>query len=78
VFVAGVQVVDAFGSDDRVPCCRGSRDEQRAPQLRDTAANAADLDTTQDSNSSDRVAHTTTTVLQQVGRRRGSWCCARV
>lgn len=29
VFVAGVQVVDAFGSDDRVPCCRGSRDEQR-------------------------------------------------
>lgn len=66
VFAAGAEVVDAFGSDDRCRAAEGAA-TNNAAQLRDAAANAADLDTTHDSSSSDRDAHAITTALQQAG-----------
>lgn len=57
---------------------REPRRTTSAPQLRDTAANVADRDTTHEDSSSDRVAYITTTNLQQFGRQQRSWCCGRM
>lgn len=69
-------MVDAFGSGSRGIKQREPRRTtcSGAPQLRDTAASAADLDDTHDSGS-DRAAHVTTIALQEVEDPRGPAGC---
>lgn len=57
--------MDAFGSGGSGDPAEGAATNNRAPQLRDTAAKAADLDERHDSGS-DWAAHATTTAQQQV------------
>lgn len=73
-----VKVVDAFGSDGRGVVQREPRRTTCAEaQLRDTAANAADLDDAHN-DISGRVAHVTIAALRLAGASRESWCCGRV